>query len=87
MAYGDGHLDVTGGTNAAAGRPGSSVREVSPRTGFLTTLAGTGDLGPLGDGRPAVTASLSNSCGIAVDTAGGILIADTWNGRVRLVAG
>ena len=61
-----------------------SVRKVSS-TGFLTTPAGTEALGRLGDGGPAARASLG-TCGIAVDHAGNLVIADLNNHRIRVVA-
>jgi hypothetical protein len=61
-----------------------SLRKVSS-AGFLTTPAGTGNtIGPLGDGGPAVRASV-RTCGIAVDHAGNLMIADGGNGRIRVV--
>src|SRR5215831_12056524 len=61
-----------------------SVRKVSS-TGFLTTPAGTEALGRLGDGGPAARASLG-TCGIAVDHAGNLVIADLNNHRIWVVA-
>jgi hypothetical protein len=78
------------GVSYAAGRVyaagGSAVREVNPKTGWLATVAGTGAVQPLGDGGPAVTASLNAPCGIAVGPAGNLLIADPGDERVRVVA-
>ena len=53
--------------------------------GDIYTVAG-GGTGGLGDGGPATSATLSYPAGVAVDAAGDLLIADTGNGRVRLVA-
>src|SRR5215470_4166979 len=58
-----------------------SVRKVSS-AGFLTTPAGTGNSGPLGEGGPAARASVG-ACGSAVDHSGNLVIADT--GRIRVV--
>src|SRR6266516_2080890 len=60
-----------------------SVRKISS-TGSLTTPAGIGIGGSLGDRGPAVQASVG-ACGIAVDHAGNLVIADT-GGRIRVVA-
>jgi NHL repeat len=60
-----------------------SVRKVSG-TGSLTTPAGIGAVGLLGDGGPAARASVA-ACGISVDHSGNLVIADT-SGRVRVVA-
>ena len=63
---------------------GPTVREVNS-SDKLTTPAGTGTTGPLGDGGPATAASLK-TCATAVDAAGNILIADAGNDRIRVVA-
>ena len=62
-----------------------AVRQVSPRTDKLTTLAGTNSAGPAGDGGPAASASL-NTCGVAVDHSGNLVIADNGGNRIRVVA-
>ena len=62
-----------------------TVRQVS-QDGTLTTPAGTGSSGPLGDGGLATRASLGRACSTAVDAAGNLLIADAGNGRVRVAA-
>lgn len=61
------------------------VRKVDVGTGVITTIAGTGDSGFSGDGGLATAARLQGSAGIAVDTAGRILISDTQNNRLRLI--
>jgi secreted PhoX family phosphatase len=66
---------------------GSSVRQISEQTGWLTTPAGTGvSGGPLGDRGPAGQATLDSACGVAVDASGNLAIADYTHLRVRLVA-
>jgi hypothetical protein len=70
------------------------VRMVSPQTGRLTTVAGTGSPGPLGDGGPAASASVQPCQGavglgggeVAVDHAGDLVIADAGGDRIRVVA-
>jgi hypothetical protein len=47
-----------------------AVRKVSLRTGWLTTPAGTGSAGPLGDGGPAARAALQDACGVTVERPG-----------------
>ncbi len=54
--------------------------------GAPVTVAGTGVAGFGGDGGPARQAQLDLPTGLAVDTSGDLLIADTANCRVRLVA-
>ncbi|MGQ0521864.1 MAG: NHL domain-containing protein [Actinomycetota bacterium] len=55
-------------------------------SGNLTGYAGGGAPGDgIGDGAPALGASLANPGAMVVDTAGDLLIADTGHGRVRRV--
>ena len=49
-------------------------------------MAGNGTQGFSGDGGPATNAELSDPDGVAVDAAGNLVIADTGNGRIRVVA-
>jgi sugar lactone lactonase YvrE len=49
-------------------------------------VAGTGVPGFSGDGGRAIAAELDDPSGVAVDPEGDLLIADTANGRVRIVA-
>jgi len=63
-----------------------TVRQVSLPGGQLTTPAGTGSFGPLGDGGLATRANLESACGTTVDGSGNLIIADNGNARVRVVA-
>ena len=60
------------------------VRKVSP-DGTMSTVAGTGTRGYLGDGGAARSAWLDGPEAVAVDAAGNLYIADTFNGRIRRV--
>jgi uncharacterized protein (TIGR03437 family) len=60
------------------------VRQVLP-TGVIQTLAGTGVAGAAADNVAASAAALNSPMGVAVDAAGDILIADTFNQRIRQV--
>lgn len=53
--------------------------------GFLTTLAGTGERGFSGDGGLATAARLDTPTGVAIDSDGGVYIADKGNHRVRRI--
>jgi serine/threonine-protein kinase len=55
------------------------------RNGVYTTVAGSGEAGYDGDGRPAAEAALYRPQGIAFDAAGNLYIADELNHRVRKV--
>ena len=54
--------------------------------GDIYTVAGNGTYGFAGDGGPATSAELGNPQGITLDSAGNLIISDTGNERVRLVA-
>jgi DNA-binding beta-propeller fold protein YncE len=61
---------------------GSSVRQIAP-DGTVTTLAGRQTRG-FADG-PAADARFDGACGLAVDEAGNVLVADTGNRRIRKI--
>jgi hypothetical protein len=54
--------------------------------GNIYTIAGTGTQGSSGDGGPATQAQLQLPFGVALDGAGNLLIADTFNQQIRVVA-
>jgi sugar lactone lactonase YvrE len=55
--------------------------------GRLSTIAGTGEKGSGGDGGPASRAQFNGMHHLAVTPGGDLLIADTWNRRVRRIDG
>ena len=61
------------------------VRKVSG-DGTISTVAGNGMTGYSGDGGAARNAWLNGPESVAVDAAGNLYIADTFNGRIRRVA-
>ena len=69
------------------------IRKVAARTGVITTVAGDyaadaandGLGGFSGDGGPATSAQLNDPQGVAVDGAGNLFIADTFNNAIREV--
>ena len=61
------------------------VRRFDPRTGSISTVAGTGDSGFSGDGGPATKAKLHFPQGLVVGKDGKLYISDTSNNRVRRV--
>ena len=75
----------TAGSLFIADTGNNVVRKVAS-SGVITTVAGTGERGFRGDGGPAREAWLDGPEGVAVDGAGNLYIADTFNGRVRRVA-
>ena len=61
------------------------VRKLSAATGFLSTVAGSGNAGFFGDGGAATGANIMNPGGVAADGAGNLYLADSGNNRVRRV--
>jgi sugar lactone lactonase YvrE len=61
------------------------VRKVS-FDGIITTVAGNGTQGYSGDGGSAASAQLNVPAALAVDAAGNLFIADTYNNRIRMVS-
>ena len=59
------------------------IRVVTGTT--ITTLAGTGTPGGLGDGGPAGSAQLFSPRGLSLNAAGDLYIADTSNNRIRRI--
>jgi hypothetical protein len=55
--------------------------------GDIYTGAGNGHQGFSGDGGPGARARITRPPGVAVDAAGNLLIADTFDGRIRMVTG
>lgn len=61
------------------------IRRITP-TGIITTVAGVGRAGLLGDGGPASKSCLNESFGVYADRDGNIYIADSGNHRVRKIS-
>jgi sugar lactone lactonase YvrE len=61
------------------------IRKVTASTGKISTVAGNGTAGYNGDNIAATSAMLNLPTGVALDSAGNIYIADTWNSRIRKV--
>ena len=72
----DGNLVITDSDNHL-------VRRWERATGRIDRIAGTGEASGRGDGGPALEAGLSYPFGIVVDANGRLLVADTFNHRVR----
>lgn len=62
------------------------IRRVSA-AGVVSTLAGTGARGFAGDGGSAALAAFNAPAAVAVDAQGLVLIADTFNNRIRRIGG
>ena len=74
-----GNLYFADSTNA-------QIRKIDASTGVITAVAGTGQVGFSGDGQLAVNAQLNSPEDVAVDAAGNVYIADTWNQVIRKVS-
>ena len=59
---------------------------VAMTAGQIYTVAGTGTAGYSGDGGPATAARLQTPTSVVTDTAGNLVIADSANNRIRVVA-
>jgi hypothetical protein len=68
-----------------ADKNNNRIRKVTASSGIIVTVAGNGTAGSSGDGGPAISAELDTPYGVAVDSAGNIYIADTYNNRIRKV--
>lgn len=63
---------------------GSRIRRVDAQ-GIITTIAGTGTNGDAGPSVVAATAPLNTPRGIALDTQGNLLVAESFGNRVRRI--
>ncbi len=77
VAFGKGSVYVTE-------QAGNLVRRLSPGTGILDTMVGTGASGL--DALPGSSPTLNAPCDIAVDAAGNLVFADAGNNVVRVAA-
>ncbi|TAL12732.1 MAG: hypothetical protein EPO02_00450 [Nitrospirae bacterium] len=62
------------------------IRKWNPKTKIITAVAGNGAAQFAGDGGPATAAGLNYPFGVALDSAGNLYIADTFNHRIRMIA-
>jgi sugar lactone lactonase YvrE len=61
------------------------IRKIDPSGMMITTVVGTGVRGVSGDGGPAPAARLNSPTALALMSDGQLLVADTFNNRVRSV--
>ncbi len=61
------------------------VRRIDVRTGYVDTIAGTGQKGFFNDGGHADMAGLRGPTALAFDEENNLIIADTGNNRIRMV--
>ena len=84
LAYPTGVAVDSAGSLYIADTSNSRIRKVS--NGAIVTVAGNGGVGFSGDGGPATSAQLYSPHGVAVDSAGNVYVADSNNGRIRVLA-
>ena len=78
-------LFLTDGRLLVADELNHRIRAIDLRSGTITTIAGNGGGAFSGDGGPAIEASLNRPAGIEQDLMGRLIIADTYNHRLRRV--
>ena len=75
----------TAGNIYIADSNNNRIRMINNSTGYITTIAGNDEGDYSGDNGPATAALLYIPYDVAVDTAGNIYIADTYNERIRMI--
>jgi uncharacterized protein (TIGR03437 family) len=81
------HAVFAGGNLYIADQVNNAVRMVANGNGNISTFAGQdGVAGFTGDNVKAINSELASPCGVAVDSAGNVYIADTNNAAIRKVA-
>jgi hypothetical protein len=65
---------------------GCTVRKVAASNHYISTIAGDGTCGYLGDGGAALSAELKSPTGVAVDSSGNVYVADYGNYRIRMIS-
>jgi uncharacterized protein (TIGR03437 family) len=62
------------------------VVRVITTSGVISTYTGTGECGEAGDGGPASKASFNGVAGLAFDSAGDLIVAESFDNRIRMVS-
>jgi sugar lactone lactonase YvrE len=84
LAFPRGVAVDTAGNLFIADNGNSRIRKVTAG-GVITTIAGSGFFGFIGDGGPALLAGFQNPADVAFDASGNLLIVDAGNLRIRRV--
>jgi len=63
----------------------NGIRKIT-KDGIISTIAGNGSAVYSGDGGPALQAALNTPQGLAVDVAGNLFVADTFNNAIREIS-
>ncbi len=75
---GDGNLFIADTRNHV-------IRRVDAHSGIVTTIAGNGSAGFAGDGKSGIQVQFKQPHSVVLDGAGGLLVADTVNHRLRRI--
>ncbi len=88
VVYAGGRVYFADAGPSGTNQNGSVIRELDPRTGWLTNVAGTGVLGNSGDGGPAAMADLLRPCALTADHAGNLIFGGQvgFKNQVRVIA-
>ncbi len=79
-------IDPNGDLLIADGE-GHRLRRIASRTGIISTIVGTGEIGFAGDGQAAVLGRLQSPTSLNIDARGNLNFVDRGNQRVRRVIG
>jgi len=85
LFYPEGVVMDAGGDQYVADAANNRIRKVAAN-GVITTVAGNGGTTYTGDGVAATNTGLYDPYGVAMDAAGNLYIADTYNNSIRKVA-
>ena len=85
MAYPQGLRFDRFGNAYVADTANNVVRRIDAASGVISTVAGDGIAGYQGDGGPATGAQLDQPQAVALDSAGDLFIADSYNHAIRRV--
>ena len=77
-------VETADGTIFVAEAGGQRIRRIEPGTGRILTFAGNGYGAFSGDGGPASSTSFNVPAALLLHD-GGLLVADTWNHRIRRI--
>ncbi len=61
------------------------IRTWDPKSGLTTTIAGTGELGDLGGGEPAIDGRMNHPTGLAFAANGDLLVAAWHNSKIKRI--
>ncbi len=66
---------------------GHRIRRIASRSGLISTIVGTGEIGFAGDGQAAILARMQSPSSIVIDARGNLNFVDRGNHRIRRIIG